>query len=115
MKIVLCSNKEKLLKALPRQYQDQGDLVSESAAPYTLVTLTNSVAKSRVIEKAIANRHPESTLVVAVRNMSQEAVEALVSVSGVPITTSDYYWTDERYQKIKEFGGVREKPREKNS
>ena len=84
-------------------------------SPYSLVVFKGAVTNSRALEKAISKRLENTTLVIATRNLSQEAADLLAVVKGYPLALNDFYWTDERYKNIQEFGGIKETPREKNS
>lgn len=108
-------DKESLIKAVPNQYKTLAESVPASSSPFMLAVLKDSVAHARAIEKVIADREKGFTLVVAVENLTEEAAMALKGAGGFPLSLRDFYWTDEGHKNIQQFGGVKEKPREKNS
>ena len=115
MKVTRCDNQRKLVKAVPKRYREQTYAIPRDAAPFSLVVLSDSVAHSTTIEKAISKRHTDTTLIVAAENLSQEAAHRLAAVNGYALTLRDHYWTDDTHRKIQQFGGRKEKPRENNS
>lgn len=115
MNIVRCESKEKLLNVVPKQYRDKAHSIPDSDAPYSLAVLKGSVAHSRDIEKVLSKSSAGTRVIVAAKNISQEAAQCLSAVDGYALTMNDFFWTDDRYRHIQAFGGPKEKPREKNS
>jgi hypothetical protein len=115
MKLNKCRDKASLHKAMPRKYKELVQLVPAEKAPYVLAVLKDGVAHVRSIKKAASHLEPRFTLVVAAEDLTEEAASELTNMRGIPITVrNSFYWTEESYKRIQQFGGTKEKPR-KNS
>ena len=115
IKIQVCKSKSALVNFVPAQYKSKVNSLPDSTNIYTAIVFKGAVATSTNVKKALSKRKKNTVLVFCSENITQEAFMLIEESSSISITLRDFFWSDERYKHIKEFGGIKKTPRQPNS
>lgn len=95
---------EQLEKQVPRKYDHAREGMRLHTGLYTLIQFAPSkdqIVLSRTVREALAKIPDDARIVAVAYGFTTEGLDCLAARGAVVLTESEFYWTDESYERIR--------------